>query len=216
MSLSKETQFKGDFHHISEVISQGMPVVMFDRVTADINCDKVIIDDTAAAYNAVKLLLETGKKRIALVTTSDYVSVGKYRTEGYLKAIKEKGIAADEQLIVKIEDVEKDQKQINNLLNVQGLDAVFAVNEVYAVTVIKAAARRQLQIPSELSVVAFSDGIISRYSSPSITTVSQNGTQMGMKAAEMPITRLENEEEDDNFRTEIIETHLVRRESTIC
>jgi LacI family transcriptional regulator len=33
MSLSKETQFKGDFHHISEVIDQGMPVVMFDRVT---------------------------------------------------------------------------------------------------------------------------------------------------------------------------------------
>jgi LacI family transcriptional regulator len=32
MSLSKETQFKGDFHHISEV-DQGMPVVMFDRVT---------------------------------------------------------------------------------------------------------------------------------------------------------------------------------------
>jgi LacI family transcriptional regulator len=35
MSLSKETQFKGDFHHIS-VIDQGMPVVMFDRVTNEI------------------------------------------------------------------------------------------------------------------------------------------------------------------------------------
>jgi LacI family transcriptional regulator len=35
MSLSKETQFRGDFHHIT-VINQGMPVVMFDRVTNDI------------------------------------------------------------------------------------------------------------------------------------------------------------------------------------
>jgi LacI family transcriptional regulator len=26
-----KTQFKGDFHHISEVIDQGMPVVMFDK-----------------------------------------------------------------------------------------------------------------------------------------------------------------------------------------
>jgi LacI family transcriptional regulator len=33
---SKETQFRGDFHHITEVINQGMPVVMFDRVTNDI------------------------------------------------------------------------------------------------------------------------------------------------------------------------------------
>jgi LacI family transcriptional regulator len=46
--FSKETQFKGD-HHISEVIDQGMPVVMFDRVTNEILCDKVIIDDKLAA-----------------------------------------------------------------------------------------------------------------------------------------------------------------------
>lgn len=218
MSLSKETQFKGDFHHISEVISQGMPVVMFDRVTTDIKCDKVIIDDTAAAYNAVKLLVDSGKKRIALVTTADYVSVGKYRTDGYLKALQESGIVIDDRLIVKIEDVEKNKKQIDNLLKIKDLDAVFAVNEIYAVTVIKAATARNIKIPATLSVVAFSDGIISRYSSPSITTVSQNGTQMGMKAAEMLITRLNNqeEEEEDNFQTEVIQTHLVRRESTIC
>jgi LacI family transcriptional regulator len=46
MSLSKETQFKADFHHISEVIDQGI-VVMFDRVN-EILCDKVIIDKQAA------------------------------------------------------------------------------------------------------------------------------------------------------------------------
>jgi len=45
MSLSKETQYKKDFHHITEVIDQGMPVVMFDRITDEVNCDKVIIDD---------------------------------------------------------------------------------------------------------------------------------------------------------------------------
>jgi LacI family transcriptional regulator len=43
MSLSKETQLKGDFHHITEAINQGMPVVMFDRVTNDVYCDKVIV-----------------------------------------------------------------------------------------------------------------------------------------------------------------------------
>ena len=62
MSLSKETQFRGDFHHISEVINQGMPVVMFDRVTNDILCDKVIIDDKHAAYEAVQSLINKGQK----------------------------------------------------------------------------------------------------------------------------------------------------------
>jgi LacI family transcriptional regulator len=59
-----------------------MPVVMFDRVT-EILCDKVIIDDKMAAYEAVQSLIDKGKK-IALVTTVDYVSVGKLRTDGYI------------------------------------------------------------------------------------------------------------------------------------
>jgi DNA-binding LacI/PurR family transcriptional regulator len=44
----------GDFHHIT-VINQGMPVVMFDRVTNDILCDKVIIDDKHAAMKPYKV-----------------------------------------------------------------------------------------------------------------------------------------------------------------
>jgi LacI family transcriptional regulator len=88
MSLSKETQQKKDFHHITEVINQGMPVVMFDRVTNDILCDKVIIDDNLAAYNATQHLIDKGFKKIALLSTVDYVSVGKLRTEGYIKALK--------------------------------------------------------------------------------------------------------------------------------
>jgi LacI family transcriptional regulator len=68
MSLSKETQQKKDFHHISEVINQGMPVVMFDRVANDILCDKVIIDDSLAAYEAVQYLLNNGFKKIGLIS----------------------------------------------------------------------------------------------------------------------------------------------------
>ena len=57
ISLSKETQQKRDFHHITEVINQGMPVVMFDRVTNAILCDKVIIDDSLAAFHATQFLI---------------------------------------------------------------------------------------------------------------------------------------------------------------
>jgi LacI family transcriptional regulator len=38
MSLSKETQLKAIFT-ITEVINQGMPVVMFDRVTNEVYCE---------------------------------------------------------------------------------------------------------------------------------------------------------------------------------
>ena len=71
--------------------------------------------------------------------------------------------------------------------------------------------------PEELSIIGFTDGIISKYSTPSISTVSQNGIKMGGKAAKMLIERLESEEEeqqDEQYSTEVIETELVEREST--
>ena len=216
MSLSKETQQKRDFHHITEVINQGMPVVMFDRITNDILCDKVIIDDNLAAFNATQFLIDKGFKKIALLTTVDYVSVGKLRTEGYSKALKTNDIPIDENLIVKIENIDNFEKQIENLIQNNEIDAIFAVNEIFAVTAIKVATRFGKSVPKDISVIGFTDGIISKYSSPSITTVSQNGVKMGEKAAKMLLEKLEIEEEDyeEQYKTEVIETELVEREST--
>ena len=219
MSLSKETQQKKDFHHIIEVINQGMPVVMFDRVTNDILCDKVIIDDNLAAYNTTQYLIEKGFKKIALITTVDYVSVGKLRTEGYKKALENNNIKVDERLILKIEDTFNFENQIENLMLKNSPEAIFAVNEIFAVTAIKIACKHKIKVPDQLSIIGFTDGIISKYSTPSITTVSQNGIKMGNKAAHMLIERLETEEqeeeEEEHYKTEVIATHLVERESTV-
>ncbi len=215
MSLSKETQQKKDFHHLQEVINQGMPVVLFDRISNDIMCDKVIIDDQLAAYEATNFLISKGLKKIALLTTVDYVSVGKLRTDGYLNVLHDHGIEVEENLIIRIEDTEHCDEKINELLENQSIDAILAVNELFAVTALKLAMSKGIKIPEDLSVVAFTDGIISKYSTPTITTISQNGIKMGRKAAEMLINRLELEDEDDeHYRTEIIETNLIIREST--
>ena len=215
MSLSKETQQKKDFHHLQEVINQGMPVVLFDRISNDIMCDKVIIDDQLAAYEATNFLISKGLKKIALLTTVDYVSVGKLRTDGYLNVLHDHEIEVDESLIIRIEDTENCDEKINELLENNSVDAILAVNELFAVTAIKLAMSKGIKIPEDLSVVAFTDGIISKYSTPTITTISQNGIKMGRKAAEILINRLELEDEDDeHYRTEIIETNLIIREST--
>ena len=216
MSLSKETQQKRDFHHITEVINQGMPVVMFDRITNDILCDKVIIDDNLAAFNATQFLIDKGIKKIALLTTIDYVSVGKLRTEGYIKALQNNDISVDENLILKIEDTDNFESSIEALILNNDIDAIFAVNEIFAVTAIKTATRLGKKVPEDISIIGFTDGIISKYSSPSITTVGQNGVKMGEKAAIMLIEKLEIAEEDyeEQYKTEVIETELIEREST--
>ena len=64
IAMSEETLNKNDFSHIKEFTMKDTPIVMFDRVTDKINCDKVVIDDFDAIYNEVKSLKELGRKRI--------------------------------------------------------------------------------------------------------------------------------------------------------
>lgn len=213
MSLSKETQKLQDFHHIKEVINQGMPVVLIDRITEKVECDKVIIDDFEGAYNAVKHLVGKGRKKIALLTMPDYMSVGHLRTQGYRKALEDSGIPVREELILKLDDLSDPQDEVHKLLSTQDVDAVFAVTEFMAVSAIKAGARLGKKTPEDMAVVAFTDGIISLSSTPSLTTVSQHGEEIGRTAASMLINRLENEEEEPPFRTQVIQSTLVERES---
>src|SRR5690606_33703607 len=110
------------------------------------------------------------------------------------------------------EDTEDFDNYIEDLLKNNDIEAVFAVNELFAVTALKIANKLGKKIPDDISIIGFTDGIISKYSTPSITTVSQNGVKMGGKAAKMLIDRLESEDEDEEqYKTEVIETELVER-----
>ncbi len=89
MALSAETQLKKDYTHLLEVTNQGIPLVLFDRITDEIACDKVVINDMEVAYMAVKKLIDDGRRGIALITTDDFFSVSKARENGYLKALED-------------------------------------------------------------------------------------------------------------------------------
>lgn len=214
MSLSKETQEKQDFHHLKEVINQGMPLVMVDRVTDNIDCDKVIIDDAQGAFNAVKYLIEKGAKKIGLITMPDYLSVGQLRTQGYIEALKNAGIKVDPKHILKLEELSGGQAEIKEFIEKNKFDAVFGVTEYFAVTAMKVAQKMGMQVPEDFSVIGFTDGIISQCASPTLTTVSQHGEDIGRQAAVMLINRLENGNEETEYHTHVLKTTLIHREST--
>ncbi|MCK5400041.1 MAG: LacI family DNA-binding transcriptional regulator [Flavobacteriaceae bacterium] len=230
LSISKQTLLQQDYHHFNETINQGMPIVMFDRVVNEINCDKVIVDDLNGSKRAVEKLLSNGCKNIAIITTKDYVSVGRLRTQGYLEALEEHKIYSKSSLILKI-DVELDsedhlddlEKEIEQFFkNNRNIDGIFAVNELYAITAMKVARKFGNQIPDDIQVIGFTDGVLSKHATPSLTTVSQHAQDMGEKAADLLINRLEldidqeegEEEEEEHYQTVIIETELIERDST--
>lgn len=222
LSISKETLAQQDYHHFHETINQGMPIVMFDRVVNEVNCDKVIVDDLKGSKKAVEKLIENGCKNIAIITTKDYVSVGRLRTQGYLEALEDHQIEAQSHLILKIvEELDSEdhldalEAEVEQLLvENKNIDAVFAVNELYALTAMKVARKLNRRIPEDIQVVGFTDGVLSKHATPGLTTVSQHAQQMGEKAAELLIDKLEEVTEEELYQTVVLETTLVEREST--
>ncbi|HZW62005.1 MAG TPA: LacI family DNA-binding transcriptional regulator [Flavobacteriaceae bacterium] len=222
LSISKETLQLQDYHHFNETINQGMPIVMFDRVVNEIDCDKVIVDDFEGAKNAVKTLLQNECSNIALITTKDYVNVGKYRTHGYLAALEAFDVLPKQEYILKVDDESLSEYNLTSLeeeiqeMFIQNpeIDGVFAVNEIYAITAMKVARKLGKKIPHDLQVIGFTDGVISRHAVPGLTTVSQHGEKIGEKAAELLINRIENENQEDQIKTLVIPTELIVREST--
>ncbi|WP_136480293.1 LacI family DNA-binding transcriptional regulator [Cognatitamlana onchidii] len=233
LSISKETLMKQDYHHFNATINQGIPIVMFDRVVNEVDCDKVIVDDFKGAVKAVEKLVHKGCKNIALITTMDYVSVGRLRTQGYLEALEENKLAPDSNLILKIDDsldVENNldllETEIAQFLKSNpDIDGVFAVNELYAVSAMKVAKKIGRQIPDDIQVIGFTDGVLSKHASPSLTTVSQHGQKMGEQSANLLIDRLEAEDAQmdqylssntskSDYIKMVIETEIIEREST--
>ena len=218
MSLAAETELKNDFNHLKEVTEQGIPLVLFDRVTDEVQCDKVVINDFEIAYQAVQKFASEGKSRIGLVTTEDYLKVSAKRAEGYRQALKANGLKVDKSLTLTLPYFGENGDLINDFFDKNDFDALLCVNEIFAVACIRAARQFGKRIPEDIAIIGFTDGILSKYSHPRLTTIAQHGDLMGETAVKMLIERIEAEleldEVDENFRTEVIQASIVNRETT--
>lgn len=213
VSVAKETLQNEDFKHFQDLVNEEIPLVMFDRVLDSINCDKVIVDDIGAGYKATKHLIERGRKKIAMLATPEHVNIGTLRKRGYEKAIKEFNLTTSNNLAVEIDEAHDPNKQIAQVIE-RDIDGVFAVNEIYAAIAIRLAKEKGLRVPQDISVVGFTDGLISKFSSPSITAIVQHGYTMGKQAVELLIERIENEGDILAPRTKVISSDLHTRESS--
>jgi LacI family transcriptional regulator len=213
VSISNETLENKDFSHFTDLVEEEIPLVLFDRVVDDILCDKIVVDDVGAGYKATKHLVDIGCKKIGLLTTPDHVSVGALRRLGYEKALIESYVKTDSKLIIKIDEKQEIKMQIEPLFE-QKIDGIFAVNEIYAANAMRIAKEKGLNIPNDISIIGFTDGLISEYSSPSITTIAQHGFVMGRQAVELLIDRIENETEVFTPKKIVISSDLKLREST--
>ena len=93
-------------------------------------------------------------------------------------------------------------------------DGIFALDEHASLTAMKLGIQNGYKIPEDLSLIGFADGVWSRRMTPSLSTVSQHGPEVGEVAAQMLIDKLESSEETATFSTRIVKTELRQRDST--
>jgi LacI family transcriptional regulator len=176
LSISEEAQKRDEFNHFTEIINEGIPIVMFDRIANEVECDKVIVDDFDSAFNATQHLIDIGCKNIALFSSVDNLSVGKLRAQGYLKALQNNNIAVNNNLIIRTDSEEDLKDRIENIFDTNTIDGIFALDENDSVAALRISVKKGYKIPEDISMIGFADGILaSRRLSPSLSTVSQHG-----------------------------------------
>ncbi len=154
-----------------------------------------------------------------MVTTEDYFSVSKARETGYREALSAGNLKVDESLILKLPFMDVNESAIDEFFNNQDIDAVLCVNEIFAIHCMGLVQKKGIRIPEDISFIGFTNGILSKYANPGLTSIAQHGQKMGEVAAKLLIEKVEREIEDEaeveTFRTEVLETTLIERGSTI-
>lgn len=213
LSIAEETQMQNEMSHFKEAIKDGVPIVMFDRTSDNVDCDKVVVDDYDAAVHATQHLINTGCKRIALLSSDASISVSQLRANGYYDTLKENNLPIIDELVIMTDDVGDYDEKIANLVASVSFDGIFALDEHASTLAMKLALKKGLKIPEQLQIVGFADGVWSRRLTPSLATISQHGPQIGAEAAKLLIDRIEKKSEKNVYKTTVIKTELRYRDS---
>lgn len=212
ISISKTTT---KYDHFQELQKSNIPIVFYDRVLNLPKSDRVIVDDYTGAYKAVEHLIRMGCRRIAHLATSQELQIGRNRKNGYIQALKDNQIEIDEEIILRCDTDKHAKKCIPYLLSLQKkVDGIFAVNDLTAITAMSIIKRSGYNIPDDIAIVGFSNSLYSSMTDPPLTTIEQQGFEVGHRATRMLFDRIKDEEIFDT-RVEQIKTDLIVRGSSL-
>lgn len=202
--------------HINDLISDGVPLIFFDRVCDDVDTAKITTDDFESGYKAAAHLLKKQCRRIAFLSISDSLSISNKRLEGYLQAHSDYKTPVDKKMIVYCpDDAKKNYTVIKKLLQQKNRpDAIIASVEKLTTPVYKACELLKLNIPNDIKVICFSNLATASILNPSLTTVTQPAFDMGKSAAKLLFRKLEKSNLNLKKENIVIPSTLIARSST--
>ncbi|HEY8546150.1 MAG TPA: LacI family DNA-binding transcriptional regulator [Acidimicrobiales bacterium] len=171
------------------------PLVAVDPHTGPATLPTVHGDNLAGAVAATEHLLGLGHRRIGFLAGRPDLESARQREQGYRQALEAAGIAVDPDLI-RVGDYELDrsEKPARELLTLPDRPtAIFAANDLSAIQTLHVAHSLGLRVPGDVSVVGFDNIPESALMEPPLTTIDQQIQEMGRRAVELLIDRIERE-----------------------
>ncbi|WP_331345137.1 LacI family DNA-binding transcriptional regulator [Cellvibrio sp. UBA7661] len=174
----------------------------------------VNIDNAAAAEDAVNYLLGLGHKRIGVIAGNMSVPSTQSRMEGYRRALTNAGITFDEQLVqignYALSGAAEATRKLAQLANRP--TAIFAFSDEMGMSCMSTLHKMGFKIPQDFSVMGFDNIRYAEYCSPSLTTIAQPMTEIGIACMELLLPQLNGEPMTSVHR--ILPHELMVREST--
>jgi LacI family transcriptional regulator, repressor for deo operon, udp, cdd, tsx, nupC, and nupG len=196
-------------------IDRAAPVVQCAEYNEHSPLPYVSVDDFTAARNAVVVLLQRGRRRVALINGPESFKYARQRYRGYAEALREAGLAVDPSMVCRVPEMDFDScyaaaRQL--LCARERPDAVLAASDMFAAAVVKAAHAEGVRIPADCALIGFDNTFLSQVCHPSVTAVNLPQFQLGYMACEMLAERMQNP--GGESRQVLLKTELVIRETT--
>jgi LacI family transcriptional regulator len=213
-SYAKET---GNFDHFRKIKDKGIPLILFDRSNDELEVSHIVIDDFLGGYKATEHLIQQGCKRIAHFTNIRKISIYKERLRGYREALLNHGIKYDEALVVESDlQLEDGRNSMLQLLKLKQLpDAVFSSSAHGAMGALQILKEKNIKVPGQIAIVAFSNEPFTSFTEPALTTVDQHPMRMGNAAAEIFLEEISPANEKFIPQKIVLKPELIVRSSSL-
>lgn len=206
------TDEHNDNDHLDQLNRNGIPLVLFDRVSERMDNVKVTSDNYESGIIATRHLIDTGCKKIAYLKVHKNIPVGTIRMNGYLDALKKYSTQQSPLILECSNDNDEAFEAIRKMLQAEKPDGVFASVEKLAVICYRVCEQIKLQIPKDIKIISFSNLQTASLLNPSLTTITQPAFDIGEMAAK-ELLRIINKKGSTSGNV-VLKSRLIKRRST--
>jgi len=199
--------------NVINLLKGGLPIVCVDRGLSGVDVDVVLVENRNGAFSAVDYLAKLDYKRIAYISGLPQLPSSQQRLEGYEEALTANNLKVDKAL-VKFGDSrhESGVTLCNELLQLPSPpDAIFAGNNLITLGALETIHKKGLMIPKDVAIIGFDDMYWSISLNPPLTAVRQPAYEIGKRAAEQLILRINDPSRPT--MSMIMKTELIIRSS---